>query len=46
MVDYTTSLIWLTLWPIVIYGSYRLVLKNISNYEKRVNNDSDTGKNR
>ncbi len=26
--DYTTSLIWLSLWPIVIYLGYKISFKN------------------
>jgi|LSQX01.2.fsa_nt_gb hypothetical protein len=33
MIDYTTSLIWLTLWPIVIYIGYKLSISNIKEKE-------------
>lgn len=33
MIDYTVSLMWLAFWPVVIYGSYKLVEKNINKME-------------
>lgn len=35
MVDYTSSLIWLALWPVVIYAGYRFVRLNIEHIERR-----------
>lgn len=32
---YTTEIIWLILWPILIYVSYRLVLVALKRFEKR-----------
>jgi hypothetical protein len=35
MESYTSSLLWVTLWPIVIYGAYRFVRLNIGEIERR-----------
>jgi len=32
--EYVESLIWFSLWPIVIYASYRLVLRNIKKFDE------------
>lgn len=32
--DYTDSLIWLMVWPIVIYISYRYCLKNVEKFDE------------
>jgi len=32
---YTTEIIWLILWPVLIYVSYRLVLVALKRYEKK-----------
>lgn len=34
MIEYMDSLMWLVLWPVVVYISYRLILKNIKKYEE------------
>lgn len=32
--EYLESLAWFSLWPIVIYSSYKIVLKNITKFEE------------
>ncbi len=34
MVDYSTSLLWLALWPAVLYIAYRLSIKNALKEQK------------
>lgn len=34
MIEYMDSLMWLMLWPVVVYSSYRLILRNIKKYEE------------
>lgn len=33
--EYISEIIWLTLWPIVIYASYKISIKNIVKFEKK-----------
>jgi hypothetical protein len=33
---YTTEILWLIAWPVLIYISYRLVLVAIKKFEKKV----------
>jgi len=30
--EYLSSIIWLCLWPVVIYFSYRMVLRNLKKF--------------
>lgn len=32
--DYTSSLIWLALWPLVIYAGYRFTKFNLKHFQK------------
>lgn len=32
--EYIESLVWFSLWPIVIYTSYRVVLRNLKKFEE------------
>lgn len=32
--EYVESLIWFSLWPIVIYASYKFVFRNIKRFEQ------------
>lgn len=32
-VNYTSGLLWLSLWPITIYVSYRFIVLNIEHFE-------------
>jgi len=36
-INYTTSLIWLATWPVLIYISYRLAVFNVNRFEKKQN---------
>jgi len=33
--EYISEIIWLTLWPIVIFLSYKLAIKNIVKFEQK-----------
>ena len=33
--EYINEIAWLSLWPIVIYVSYKLVIRNIINFEQK-----------
>jgi len=33
--EYLSSIIWLCLWPIVIYSSYRIVLINLKKFNTK-----------
>jgi hypothetical protein len=33
--EYLSELIWLSLWPIVIYTSYKVTIKNVLKYEEK-----------
>jgi hypothetical protein len=32
-ISYTSGLLWLSLWPIIIYVSYRFIALNIDHFE-------------
>lgn len=32
--DYTSSLIWLSVWPFVIYIAYRFCFKNVQKFDE------------
>lgn len=34
MIDYTSSLMWLVAWPVVIYISYKFITLNIGHLKK------------
>lgn len=35
--EYISELIWLSLWPIVIYISYKVSMKNVLKFEQKEN---------
>lgn len=37
--EYINEIGWLTLWPVVIFISYKLIIKNILKFEKKENTD-------
>ncbi|MFP4331910.1 MAG: hypothetical protein ACLFQJ_01295 [Campylobacterales bacterium] len=34
MIDYTSSIMWLIAWPLIIYISYKFIRLNISHLQK------------
>jgi hypothetical protein len=36
MVDYTSGLLWLSTWPVLIYISYRFIVLNINHFEENI----------
>jgi hypothetical protein len=32
--EYVESLIWFSLWPIVIYAAYKIVYRNVKKFEE------------
>jgi hypothetical protein len=41
MIDYTSGMLWLATWPVIIYVSYRFILLNINHFEENIRKDSD-----
>ena len=35
-INYTSAILWFSLWPVVIYISYRFVLTNITHLEENL----------
>lgn len=35
-ISYTSAILWFSLWPVVIYVSYRFVLTNITHLEENL----------
>jgi hypothetical protein len=35
-INYTSAILWFSLWPVVIYVSYRFVLTNITHLEENL----------
>jgi len=35
-INYTSAILWFSLWPLVIYVSYRFVLMNITHLEENL----------
>jgi len=38
MVDYTSGLLWLSVWPVLIYVSYKFIVLNINHFEENIKN--------
>lgn len=34
MIDYTSSIMWLIAWPLIIYISYKFIRLNITHFQK------------
>ncbi len=40
--EYISAIGWLALWPIVIFISYKVIIKNILKFEKKENKNDRT----
>jgi len=38
IVNYTSGILWLMAWPILIYGTYRFTVLNINHFEEFIKN--------
>lgn len=36
-IDYSSSILWLATWPILIYATYRFIVLNIGHFEEFIN---------
>ena len=36
-INYTSGILWLAAWPVLIYVSYRFIVLNISHFEEFIN---------
>jgi len=37
MVNYTVGMMWLSVWPLLIYVSYKFIAINIAHFEENIN---------
>ena len=35
-ISYTAAIIWYSVWPVLIYGTYKFVSLNINHFEKNI----------
>jgi hypothetical protein len=41
MIDYTSGILWLAAWPVLIYVSYRFVVLNINHFEENIRKEKE-----
>lgn len=41
MVDYTSGMLWLASWPVLIYVTYRFIILNINYFEENIRKEED-----